>query len=384
MIYLDNAATGFFKPKTVLEKVAFSLEYLSANPGRGGHELSLKVASAVHKTRRTLSEFLELPCGNIVFTLNCSHALNFAINGLLAFRQHSHVVCSCYEHNSVLRPLNTLAKNGQIKLTILPPTLNGGVCPKAIEQSLQKDTRLVITNHVSNVTGGITPIFEIGKICRKNGVPYLVDAAQSAGHIDIDMTKNNVDMLALAPHKGLYAPQGIGVLAVRNGIAPLIPQLSGGTGTDSTTLSQPFELPESHEIGTLPTPAIAGLLAGLNWTKENLDTINTKTKDLFDLGLTELKKINGVNIYTAKNNCNSILSFNIGNMHSSEVAEILSNEYSICVRGGLHCAPLIHEYLGTLGQGIVRASIGFNNEIADIEKLIWAVKDIAGKFGGKF
>jgi len=371
MIYFDNAATSFFKPPSVVNAVRTALTHLSANPGRGGHSMSLKCAQLVHITRRNLADFLGLECGSVVFTFNCTHALNFAIKGFL--RPSSHVITTVYEHNSVLRPLHELARSGRISLTILPPTNSGAVSASSVLSAIRRDTSMVITNHISNVTGAVTPIEAIGRVCRDKGILYVVDGAQSAGLVDIDM-RCGIDLVALAGHKSLHGPQGVGALAIKEGLSPT-PILSGGTGTDSTSLYQPTELPESLESGTLPTPAIAGLNAGLAYTKKHMKEYAAKLKTLSEFAITELKKIPAVKIYTADSSIGSVVSFNVDNKHSSEIAEILSSKHNICVRGGLHCAPLIHDYLGTTRQGIVRASFGMDSSLEQVELFVKAIRE---------
>ena len=375
MIYLDNGATTFYKPPAVIKAGVSALKYLSANPGRSGHALSLKVATLVHKTRQRVAKHLNLECGNIVFTLNCSHALNAAIFGIV--KKGGHVITTCLEHNSVLRPLFELKRGGFIELTVLSPLEHSdSVSANQIERARKQNTCLCVINHVSNVTGAMQPVGDIGAICRRYNIPLLVDGAQSGGYIDIDMKALNIDMLALAPHKGFHAATGVGVLAVREGLS-LVPRIYGGTGTDSLSLYQPTELPESLECGTLPTPNIASLNAAIYWSEQNLKATHDKISALSEYTIQELKKVSSVKIYTAKNSVGSIVAFNIGTMHSTEVADILSTEYNICVRGGLHCAPLMHKHLNTLEVGIVRASLGFDTSFSEVNALISAVKKIA-------
>lgn len=374
MIYFDNAATSGYKPECVINAVKNSLRYLSANPGRSGHSMSVKAALLVHKTRERLKEFLDLPRGDIVFTLNCTQSLNFAVLGSL--REGGHVVTTAYEHNSVLRPLSELERAGKISLTILKPDETGAVNAAAVENALTYKTYLVCTNHVSNVTGAVTPVKEIGKLCKRKGVLYLVDAAQSAGYGALSMAEDNIDLLAAAPHKGLHAPQGAGILAIRENTR-ISPVLYGGTGTASEQVFQPSELPECLESGTLPTPAIAGISAALAYTKEHMEEHKTKLAALSDYALKGLYRINNITPYSAPCAAGGIVSFNIGTYHSADVANILSDQYDICVRGGLHCAPLIHQHLGTLCQGIVRASLGVDNTYQQIDFFLRAVKEIA-------
>jgi len=375
VIYLDNSATSGFKPESVIKAVSDTLRHISANPGRGGHSQSIKAGLLVHKTRQSLADYLGLKRGNVIFTGGCTQALNFAILGTVKYG--GHVVSTVLEHNSVLRPLFELERMGQITLTLVAPDKIGNITPDAIFSAVKKDTYLVVTNHISNVTGAITPVAEIGNLCKKNGILYLEDGAQSVGYYDIDIERDNIDLLAIAPHKGLAAPQGIGALAIKEDIQ-IKPTLFGGTGTDSLNLFQPLELPESLESGTVATPAIAGLNAGLKWTKTHYKRNTEKLENLGIWAKNELSKISGITLYsTALYSTPSILAFNINGCHSSELAEILSDEYDICVRGGLHCAPLMHKFLGTESSGIVRASLGSDTTSSDIDCFLNAIKQIA-------
>jgi len=376
MTYFDNAATSFFKPESVQKAVCAAMKFLSANPGRSGHSLSVKAAQLVHKTRKKTADFIGLSSGDIIFCLNCTQALNFAILG--SVREGGHVVTTVYEHNSVLRPLFELKRAGRITLTVLPPDADGAVSAAIVQRALTDRTYLVATNHVSNVTGAVTHVKEIGSLCRRKGILYLVDAAQSCGYGSVSMDEDSIDLMAIAPHKGLHAPQGLGVLAVRENI-PLLPVLSGGTGTDSTSVYQPHGLPEAFESGTLPTPAIAGLSAGLLWTREHMEEGREKLSLLGEYALSNLREIPGVAVFSAPGAAGGIIPFNIGCLHSADVANILSEQYDICVRGGLHCAPLMHKHLGTLDQGIVRASLGADTTWAEVNFLLRAVREIAGK-----
>ncbi|MCL2797902.1 MAG: aminotransferase class V-fold PLP-dependent enzyme [Firmicutes bacterium] len=375
MTYFDNAATTFYKPEPVQKAVVSAMKFLSANPGRSGHALSIKAAQLVHKTRAKTAEFVGLARGNIIFCLNCTQALNYAILG--SVREGGHVITTVLEHNSVLRPLFELQRAGRIGLTVLPPDKSGAVSASSVQKALTADTYLVATNHVSNVTGAVAPIKEIGALCRKYGILYLVDAAQSCGYAHVSMDGDNIDLLALAPHKGLHAPQGLGVLAVRENV-PLSPVLFGGTGTDSTSVYQPRELPEAFESGTLPTPAIAGLNASLSWTRKHMADAHERLSVLGEYLTAHLQKIHGITLYSAPDSSPGIVSFNIGDLHSADVANILSEQYDIALRGGLHCAPLIHKHLGTLDQGIVRASLGIDTTYAEVDFLLRAVREVSG------
>jgi cysteine desulfurase family protein len=375
MIYLDNSATSGFKPAQVKNAVYNAMSFLSANPGRAGHTPAVKAGMLVHKTRAKLKEFFGLSAGHAVFNLNCTQSLNMAILG--SYRPGGHVITSVLEHNSVLRPLCELERAGKISITFLKPDPDGAVAAEAVGNAINPKTYMVCINHVSNVTGAIAPITQIGRLCKKNGLLFLVDAAQSAGYGGISMDGDDIDLLAVAPHKGLHAPQGVGVLMIKNNVR-LSPILFGGTGTVSSETLQPGELPESLESGTLPAPVIAGLNCALSYTAVNAETNRQKILSLSSYALSNLKKIPGIRLYTAKNALPGIISFNAGALTSPETADILNEQYDICVRGGLHCAPLMHRYLDTLDTGIVRASLGIDNDKTQIDFFLNAVNEIAG------
>ena len=374
MIYFDNSATTQYKPECVINATVNAMKFLSANPGRSGHSASIKAGLLVHRTRRKVADFIGCDPSRVVFTLNCSDALNMAILG--SVRRGGHVVTSACEHNSVLRPLFELRREGVIDLTVLDPDESGHVSVADTARALRKNTYLVAVGSVSNVTGSVAPVHEIGRLCRSRGILYLCDAAQSGGYTDIDMHDSCIDMLALAPHKGLHAPMGVGVLALGENVR-LNPIRFGGTGTMSESVYQPMDVPEGFETGTLPLPAIAGLCAGVSWTAENAHIHRPKLSYLTDYLLDGLKKIDRVTVYTPPVH-GAIAAFNVRDYKSEHVADILSSEYDIAVRSGLHCAPKMNEHLGTTAQGIVRASLGCDNTLEQCDFLLRAVAEIAG------
>ncbi len=369
MIYFDNSASSFYKPPCVINAVKNALEFLPANPGRSGHVAAVRGAALVQKTRDRLCTLLG--CNQIIFTDSCTGAINLA---LLGSAKRGHVVTTAFEHNSVLRTLYALKKSGVITLSVVYPQDSGVLSVESVKNAVKKDTFLVAVNHVSNVTGAIAPIAEIGEFCRSRGIRFFVDGAQSVGYSSVDMKKMNVDLLSVAPHKGLHSPQGVGVLAI-NGDVTLSPVRYGGTGTASHELSQPDDIPEGFEAGTLPLPAIAGLCAATFWYEKNAED---NAEKLFYLsrylreGLTSL----GVELYSPDTAANGIICFNLPNVFSSTVSNVLSSQYGVCVRSGLHCAPLIHEHLGTLKRGAVRVSMGCDNTEEEVEFFIKAVKNI--------
>lgn len=375
MIYFDNSATSGYKPDSVVNAAVNAMRHLSANPGRSGHSLSLKAGMLVYATRKKLARLVGAPDPErILFSLNCTQALNYALLGSVI--GGGNVVTTALEHNSVLRPLFELQRAGRITVSVVPPGENGAVTPAAIERAITPRTYLVAVNHISNVTGAIAPIHEIGALCRKKGIRFLVDGAQSVGYGDIDMNEQNIDYLAIAPHKGLHALQGVGVLAL-SAEAQLRPTLFGGTGTQSESVFQPSELPESMESGTLPTPAIAALGAAVTHNENTRAESRRKLRDLSGHLLESLARIRGVHIYTAPNVYNGLISFTIDGIGSMEASNLLSEQYDIAVRGGLHCAPLVHRHLGTLQTGVIRASLSAENTFGEAEFFLRAVREIA-------
>ncbi len=375
MIYLDNSATTYIKPKEVISATLLGLTKYSANPGRSGHKLSMDTALMVEKVRQKVCKFINAP--QAVFTENCTDALNLAILG--TFKEGGHVICTVNDHNASVRPLFELQKKFGLEISVASPLNAGIITLDDITKHIQPNTYLICVNHMSNVDGEIADIEAIGNYCKENNIIFLVDCAQSAGHVKIDMEKMGIDLLALAPHKALYSPQGVGVLAYTNK-AKLNPIRFGGTGTESENVYQPLGTVETYESGTLPTPSILGLGAGIDFVENNFDEINEKIDDLSTYLNFELNNINGVKVYTHPNNSFGVIGFNILDYGSTDVSQILSDKYGICTRGGLHCAGLKHKFLGTLNQGIVRASLSYFNNFNDCQKLVKAVKHIT-KYG---
>lgn len=375
MIYFDNSATSFHKPECVINAAVNAVKNLSANPGRSGHSLSLKAGMLVYSTRKKAARLLGASDPErIIFSLNCTQALNTAILGSVT--GGGNVVTTMNEHNSVLRPLFELQRAGRISVSIAEPNEKGVVTAKEIERTLTPRTYMVAVNHISNVTGAVTPIDEIGRLCRKRGIKFLVDGAQSVGYGDIDMNEQNIDFIAVAPHKGLHAFQGVGILALGPDVK-LRPTFFGGTGTQSESVFQPDELPEALESGTLPTPAIAALNAAITHNEQTRGESRKKLRELSMFTLENLGRIKNVKIYTAPDTYNGMISFNINGIGSMDASNILSSQYDIAVRGGLHCAPLVHRNLRTLKTGIIRASLSADNTFGEIDFFIKAIKEIA-------
>lgn len=363
-IYLDNSATSRYKPRKVIRAVERELRH-SANAGRGSHKESLRALGVIEDTRERVRDITF--GGEVVFTKSCTEALNLAIMGLY---KGGEIITSVYEHNSVLRPIERLKQKGA-KVTYLS-TKNDIIEPEILKGKITKNTSLVVLQEMSNVTGNIQPIESLGTLLKDYGIPFVVDTAQSLGHLKTDYS--SVSCLASPAHKGLHAMQGTGFLVFKKGL-DITPLIAGGTGTDSTMLTQPTTSPEGYEAGTLNTPGIAGLKEGINFTYKHFDSIYRKINRLSIMLLEGLKRNKNIRLYSTSPN--GVISFNLLNKTSTDVADILDQKYGICVRAGVHCAPLLHRKAGTLRQGMVRASLGYNNTESDVETLLEAMTDIA-------
>jgi len=370
MIYLDNAATSHPKPPSVYKRVDAVLRNCSANPGRSGHAMAIEAARIIFQTRESIATLFRIhDPDRIVFTSNATGALNLAILGLL--KPGDHCVTSNVEHNSVVRPLHALS---QIGLTVsrVAPT------PQAFADAICGRTRLVVITHASNVIGAITPIAEIIAIAHARGVPVLVDAAQTAGSVPIDVASLGVDLLACPGHKGLFGPQGTGFLY----IAPHIdvePILFGGTGSRSDLEDMPDFAPDRYEAGTLNTPGIAGLGAGVEFLIDRgIENVRAHETALLHQLMDGLAAIDGVRIYGPldPNRKTGVVLFTIDGIDPAEIGDQLDSEFGIAVRVGLHCAPQAHRALGTFPEGGVRISPGCFNTADDIQQAVGAVRQI--------
>ncbi len=370
MIYFDNSATSRFKPKCVIEEYnRFVLN--SCNSGRSGHKDCIQVATKVLLARESIKKWLEANDDyEVIFTSNCTQALNMAILGYVT--PNSHVITTVYEHNSVLRPLQFLQDNYGVKVTYLSPDLTGFIKASDLEAAITDDTKLVVVNQTSNVTGFSQDIEEIGKITKKHNIKLLVDTAQSLGHEPIEMQHMNIDMLASCGHKGIHGMQGVGILVIKKDIA-LKHILFGGTGTDSDVLTQPDHMPEGYECGTINTGGILSLSKAFDWTYSNFATLNRHYKYLSSEILYGLKSMPKITCYS--DFPSTVISIKADGYSSNEVAEHLNN-HNIAVRSGLHCAPKIHSHLGTIEDGLCRISIGYNNSINDCHTLLNALSKL--------
>ena len=382
MIYLDNAATTFPKPKQVVNAVTDSLLNLSANPGRSGHSLSQQAAIAVYEVREKVARFFGASSAErVVFTPNCTASINYVLKGLL--KRGDRVLTSSLEHNAVVRPLTALKKYG-IYFDIFEADIDDAdITFRNFVNAVKPGTRLVICTHASNVTGTVLPIEQIGQYCRQRRILFAVDAAQSAGVLNIDMEKMGIDYLCIAAHKGLYAPMGTGMLIIAGDTPDTI--IEGGTGTESINLNQPTELPERFESGTINLPGIVGIGAGIDFINEKgIERILSHERQLIKAAYERLSKMSGVKLYTNRYLDKApILSFNIAGINSVAVANEL-NQYGVSVRAGLHCAPFAHKRIGTIDMGTVRiAPSAFTSE-AQMIKATEFISKIAAKSKGIF
>ena len=370
MIYLDNAATTFPKPTRVRDEVNRCLRDYCGNPGRGSHPLALAAAERIYLCREALSDLFGVGAPErIVFLQNTTHALNLAIKGLL--HAGDHVLISELEHNAVRRPLLSMAAKRQITLDVFPVVgLSHGQLLQELESRITPATRAVVCTHASNICSIILPIGKIGALCRRLGLLFIVDAAQSAGILPIDMQKMCIDALAAPAHKSLYGIQGCGILALGEGVLP-VPLFEGGSGVDSLSGEMPAEPPERYEAGTLQTPAIAGLLEGVRSLPRD-DSILAHERTLFRLARERLTSLPNVTLY-APDREGAVLLFSKADVPSVEVGAQLAKS-GICVRAGLHCAPMAHRALGTPKGGAVRVSFGRYNKRDDLDALWRALK----------
>lgn len=377
MIYFDNAATSFPKPRVVYDEMLEAMTQYGANPGRSGHKLALKSSRGIFNTRNKISKLFNIQNPmNVILTFNCTESLNMGIKGFL--RAGDHVITTSMEHNSVLRPIISLERLG-ITHTIVKGDSKGRINPKDIEMSIKPETKMIVTTHISNLTGTIIDIETIGKIAKSHNIVYLVDGAQSAGVYPIDVEKMNIDMLAFPGHKSLLGPQGTGGLYIKEGL-DIAELFQGGTGSVSNSLEQPNMMPDKFESGTPNAPGIIGLGSGIEYILEvGMDNIRKKEEDLTQHFIEESQKVEKIKLYgpLALGQHAPVVALNIGDADSSEISYILDEEFNIGVRPGLHCAPLAHKTIGTFKQGVVRFSFGFENTHGEIEIAIKALKEIA-------
>lgn len=379
LIYLDNGATSFPKPEIVYTFMDKFYRHNGVSPGRSGYDLAIETGNVVEDTRKLLTRYFNgTDPKRLVFSLNSTDALNLAISGLLS--PGDHVITTMIEHNAVLRPLHHQSIYNDVEVDYIPFDGKGFVDPDDFAARFKSNTRLVVVNHGSNVIGTVQPIKEIGELCREKGVIFLVDASQTAGKLPIDIEELNVDVIAFTGHKSILGPTGIGGLYVKEDVV-IKHSRAGGTGVKSAQRHHLEEYPYRLEYGTLNTIGIAGLHAGLSWVMEKgIDNIHQHEMNLTRQLRDGLSRIDNVITYCTDTLTNhlGILSFNIKGFEAANTGIILDGDYNIACRTGLHCAPRVHEQLGTDKiQGTVRIGFGpFNTEV-HVEKAVTAIKEIA-------
>jgi len=376
MIYLDHAATSLLKPTSVAKAVYEAILSLG-NSGRGANDSALDAARLIYETRELAADFFGAQDpAQVAFTLNATMALNMAIKGLV--QSGDHVITTQLEHNSVLRPLYEMEERGA-ELSIIPSDFQGRLDYEALEAAIKQNTRLVVCTHASNLTGNLVDIERIGEICQNHGIFFMVDASQTAGAIPIDMERAHIDVVCFTGHKGLLGPQGTGGLCVRP-TCPIRTFISGGSGIESFSKVQPSAMPVRLEAGTLNAHGLAGLRAGILYILDTgINEIHRRQIYLMQRFLAGVKILPKVEIYGDFSSTGraAIVSLNIGKMDSAIVCDQLQTDYGIAVRGGGHCAPLMHEALGTITKGAVRFSFSHLNTEADSDAAIAAVTQIA-------
>ncbi len=380
LIYLDNAATSFPKPREVLEEMLRTYVDIGVSPGRGSYDLAVQAGDAVEQTRKKLARFFGAPDPNrVVFAANATDALNLAFNGLL--RPGDHVVSTELEHNSVLRPLHHFRERGWISFDLVPCDKLGFVDPDDIARRIQPNTRLVAVTHASNVLGTVQPVHEIGRLCAEHGVPLILDASQSAGIIPVDMTAWGVSAVAFTGHKALFGPTGIGGLVVHPDLDVQASRF-GGTGIDSREPVHTPTFPHRLEAGTVNLMGILGLSAGLDYiAQRGLDAIHNHEKVLLTRLRDGLAEMGHIELYCASSLIDhvAVLTLNVAGVNPEDAGAILDADYNIAVRVGLHCAPLAHRHLGTFHRGAVRFSPGLFNTPDDIDRAVEALALLSGR-----
>ena len=376
MIYLDNAATTMRKPDVVIQAVTEALSTMG-NAGRGSHNASLDASRIIYDTRERLAQFFhaENPM-QVVFTMNSTESLNIAIKGILEAGDHA--ITTALEHNSVLRPLYEMEEKG-VELTIIPSDRQGCIDYADFEKNIKKNTKAIVCTHGSNLTGNVVDIRKVGEIAKRHGILFVVDASQTAGVFPINVQEMHIDILCFTGHKGLLGPQGTGGMVVKEGLQ-VKPLLSGGSGVQTYSKNHPAQMPTALEAGTLNAHGLAGLRAAVGYLQETgLDAIRKKEQALMRRFYEGVKEMDGITVYgdfSGQERC-AIVTLNIRDYDSSEVSDALAMQYGISTRPGAHCAPLMHEALGTVEQGAVRFSFAHFNTEEEVDAAIQAVRELA-------
>lgn len=383
-LYLDNAATSFPKPQGVTEAMVRYAQELGASAGRGAYREALETAALMQECRRRLNRlFNGQNPDHFVFTLNCSDALNLAIKGLVDPGESCHAICTCIDHNSILRPLRAMEERGWVSATrVAVDGATGLIDPDDVRRAIHPNTRLITLTHVSNVTGTVQPIREIGRIAREHGVPFIVDAAQSAGHLPIDVQADFIDLLAAPGHKSLLGPLGTGFLYIRPGLEQTLrPLKEGGTGSASESDRQPDFMPDRFEPGSHNAIGIAGLSAALEWVLDReVQNLAAHDRELTATFIEGISDIEGLTYYGPRGPRNRVAVFSVRleGYDPHELSAVLESSYGILTRSGIHCAPLAHEAIGTASLGgTTRFSFGPFVTVQDVQFAADALAQIA-------
>lgn len=379
MLYFDNAATTFPKPQNVISAVNSALINYGGNPGRSGHNMAMKVSEKIYSVRKKVGDFFNAETQSVSFTQNCTMSLNIAIKGIL--NSGDHIICSCLEHNSVIRPIKKLYNDGKITYDIAKVYDNDIDTINSFNFLINENTKAIVCTHASNVSGHKMPIKELGELCKNKGIIFIVDAAQSAGVFPIDMQDCNINILCAPGHKSLYGITGSGILIVNN-IDHMDTILEGGTGSASIKLEQPDFFPDRLEAGTANTVGILSIGAGIDFINNvGMKRIYSHEHMLCEILYSKLSRIENVKMYTDSRKIKKnapIISFNIGNENSDSVVTQL-NKMNCALRGGLHCSPLAHEYYKTLDTGMARFSPSVFTKQSQVQQLARNIEFISKK-----
>lgn len=378
MIYLDNAATSFPKPKSVINAMCSAQCCYGANPGRGGHALSVKAGQLVYRCREKLAEHFSCSSENVVFTSNCTAALNTAIKGVL--KKGDHVIISSLEHNSVSRPVHAMSEKGIITYSVATVNpLDDNETLRSFASHIKENTRAIITTHVSNVFGTVLPVEKLCAFCKAKGLLFILDGAQSAGSHTINLEKEGIDVLCIPGHKGLLGPMGTGAIMFRDGVE-IKELVQGGTGSNSLSLFQPAAYPDRLESGTLNLPGIAGLYEGIMHLEKigGERAVLSHEGELVKMLSQDLSVIKGVTVYKEMqgDKATNLVSFNLGDLHSESVASLLDKR-GFAVRAGYHCSYLAHKTYKTSEKGCVRVSPGIFTSKKDVKNFVFYLNKIA-------
>ncbi|NFM28401.1 aminotransferase class V-fold PLP-dependent enzyme [Clostridium botulinum] len=381
-VYLDNAATTYPKPEKVYSSILNYMKNVGASPGRGGYENALTGDRMVYKCRQSLINLFNFnKIENVVFTSNITASLNILIKSIV--KDGWHVITSSMDHNSVIRPLVSLEKSNKIELDILNCSEEGLINIEDFKNAIKDSTRLVVLSHASNIVGTIQPLEAIGKICKEKGIYFIIDSAQTAGVLPLNFQNLNCNALAFTGHKSLLGPQGIGGFIIDDELNNIATNfIEGGTGSLSESTLQPDFLPDKFESGTMNTPGIAGLLAGIEYiNKEGLNAIKEREEYLSREFINGLLNIDSVKVYGPLDASlrTATISINSSKIDNSELGFLLDSEFGIMVRTGLHCAPLAHKTIGSFPQGTLRFSLGAFNDIKDINYALYALNSILNR-----